>query len=95
MFKKVLYAGAIFCAVAAMTACGNKKAEEQTPATDSMEVVGVEVEDTVQQGDTTITAQEEVVAAAPVENAEAQKDAAAPAAPADKDAKAEAATTAK
>lgn len=33
MFKKVLYAGAIFCAVAAMTACGNKKAEEQTPAT--------------------------------------------------------------
>lgn len=79
MFKKVLYAGAIFCAVAAMTACGNKKAEEQTPATDSMEVVGEVVNDTLQNGDTTIVATEEAVVAetATPSADKAQKDAAA------------------
>lgn len=79
MFKKVLYAGAILCTVAALSSCGNKQEQtEENAANDTVNVVGVEVDDTVQNGDTTITEQAQVVAienpseAAPAEKQDAK-----------------------
>lgn len=60
MFKKVLYAGAIVCTMAALASCGNKQNEETLPEGDTA-VVGEVVTEVVQDSDSVAVATAAVV----------------------------------